>query len=139
MVGADLLDVSALVALFWEGHTAHDVARRWFHKQGEAEWATCALTQCGFVRIVSNRAFSRDAVTPAQALAQLEMNLAQPGHKFWPMNLGAAEAIKLSGIAVEGHQQVTDLYLIGLAVKHGGRLVTFDKALKRAGKHVVVL
>ncbi len=55
------------------------------------------------------------------------------------MDLSRPEALRLSGIGIESYQQVTDIYPIGLAVKNKGRLVTFNKALGKLGKHVAVL
>lgn len=137
--GQSLLDLSLLMALWWPAHAAHEEARRWFRRYSAAGWATCPLTQAGFVRLASNRSFSRDAAPPAEAVRIMRMNLADAAHRFWPMDLTFAEAVELSGVELEGHRQVTDLYLIGLAVKHKGRLVTFDKALGKLSKHVTVI
>lgn len=136
-----LLDVNVLVALFWPRHMMHDVATIWFHRQDRAKatWATCALTEAGFVRVLSNPIVNQGTLTPLRVTGVLEKNLKHPAHKFWAMDLSWPEALRLSGFEIEVHQQVTDIYLVGLAIKHKGRLVTFDKALGKAGKHVTVL
>ncbi|MBI5280665.1 MAG: VapC toxin family PIN domain ribonuclease [Candidatus Solibacter usitatus] len=128
-----------LVALWWPAHAAHGVARRWFRDHGRGGWATCPMTQSGFVRTISNPSFSRDAATPEEAVAILQMNLAGPAHCFWPMDLPLAEALSLSGVKLRGHRQLTDLYLLGLAAKHGARLVTLDRALGGLNKDVILL
>ncbi len=134
-----LLDVNMVLALFWPPHSSHAAALRWFSKNAADGWATCALTQSGFVRLMSNPGVTMGDVSAEDALERLKENCEAAGHEFWPMNLGFAEAVRLSGVKLEGHRQVTDIYLIGLAVKHKGRLVTFDKALGRLSKSVVVL
>jgi hypothetical protein len=136
-----LLDVNVLVALLWPQHLMHPAARDWFqHRAGvKGGWATCALTEAGFVRVLSNPSVNQGNLTPLRVTTVLEENLRRPGHRFWAMDLGWPEALRLSGIEIEIYQQVTDIYLIGLAVKNKGRLVTFDKALGKLSKHVVVL
>ncbi len=62
----DLLDVTVLVALAWPNHVHHHSARRWFaHRPGP--WATTPVTECGFVRVSSDRVVIPDAVTPEAA------------------------------------------------------------------------
>ena len=121
-----LLDVNVLIALMWPTHTAHDRVRRWFGKHGPDGWATCPLTQAGFVRVVSNPAFSSDAVIPAEAMAILDANLDQESHRFWKDEITMSAAVKPFRGRVVGHRQVTDAYLLGLAVRNGGRLATLD-------------
>lgn len=136
-----LLDVNVLVALLWPQHVMHRAARRWFqrHTASKGTWATCALTQAGLVRVLSNPAVSQGTLTPLRITAVLEENMRRPGHRFWAMDLSWPEALRLSGIEIESHHEVTDVYLLGLAIKNKGRLVTFDKGLGKAGKHVLVL
>ena len=121
-----LLDVNVLIALLWARHEHHVAALRWFAGASERGWATCSLTQLGFVRIVSNAAFSADAVRPSQAVAILETNLRHPTHATWEDRWGAVAVLEPFAGGLIGHRQVTDAYLLGLAIKHGGRLATFD-------------
>lgn len=121
-----LLDTNVLVALLWPTHAQHQAAARWFTKHRAKRWATCALTEAGFVRVVSNPAFSRDAVTPREAAELLAANLAAPDHDFWACDLSFGSAVAASGPRLVGHQQVTDAYLLGLARKHRGMLATLD-------------
>ncbi len=124
-----LLDTSVLVALLWPSHSNHDLAVKWFAGHRSRGWATCPITQAGFVRIVSNPAFSRDAVTPREASAVLAANTAAKDHTFWPDDFSLAEGIAIAGSRLIGHQQVTDAYLLGLAVRHGGILATMDRTI----------
>jgi toxin-antitoxin system PIN domain toxin len=138
-MSASLLDVNVLVALFWPAHQHHRRAQAWFVKSGAAGWATCAATQAGFVRTVSNPAATPEAVSPAEALELLSYNLRHPAHEFWPMDLGLAEGVARSGLRVVGHRQIADAYLLGLAAARKSRLVTFDRGLGEAPKHLVTL
>jgi uncharacterized protein len=129
-VKAALLDINILAALLWPTHEHHDVAHRWFGGRGDALWATCSLSQLGFVRIVSNPAFSRDALSPLEALALLAENLAHPAHEFWTDSLQVPLAVKGMEARLQGHKQLTDAYLLALAHRRKGVLATFDRGLR---------
>lgn len=124
-----LLDVNALVAMFWPAHAFHDATLKWFAREARREWATCPFTQAGFVRIISNPAFSRDAVTPEEAARVLSANLEHRFHRFWPDAIGYVEAVKLFEGKLTGHRQITDAYLLGLAIQNNGKLATLDRAI----------
>jgi hypothetical protein len=124
-----LLDTNLLIALLWPSHERHELAVKWFTRHRAKGWATCPLTQAGFVRIVSNPAFSRDAVQPREAIQVLSANTASKDHLFWPDELPVAEALAFAGVRLMGHQQVTDAYLLGLAIRRGGVLATLDQRI----------
>lgn len=124
-----LLDTNLLIALLWPSHERHDVALKWFTRHRAKGWATCPFTQAGFVRIVSNPAFSRDAVQPREAIQVLSANTAAKDHAFWLDELPVAEAVAFTGVRLLGHQQVTDAYLLGLAIRRGGVLATLDQRI----------
>lgn len=126
-----LLDVNVLIALLWPAHEHFDAAHDWFAtRAGRARWATCPLTQLAFVRIVSNPAFSPDALAPAEALGLLERNLVHPAHQFWPDDVSLVESVGPLGSRLQGHRQLSDVYLLGLALKHRGKLASFDGGLR---------
>ena len=127
---AALLDINILTALLWPTHEHHDVAHRWFAGRGNAPWATCSLSQLGFVRVVSNPAFSRDALSPVEALALLAENLAHAAHEFWTDSQQVPPAVKGMEARLQGHQQLTDAYLLALAHRRKGVLATFDRGLR---------
>lgn len=139
MSGANLLDANVLLALFWPRHTGHAAVRRWFASHRNQAWATCALTEAGFARLLSHPALTLGHVQPQEALQLLLENSKDSRHEFWPMDIPLPEAIRLSGVPLEDHQQVTDLYLLGLACHRGGRLITFDEKLAKASRHAVLL
>ena len=124
-----LLDVNVLIALGWNGHPDHSAAQAWFARNNSKGWATCPFTQAAFVRIVSNPAFSSDAVSPSEALNLLTTNLNHPRHQFWTDNLSLRDAIRRFEDRLVGHQQITDAYLLGLAIQKKGKLATLDQSI----------
>jgi toxin-antitoxin system PIN domain toxin len=127
-----LLDVNVLIALGWPNNKHHDSARRWFASiaAGDAggNWATCPLTQCAFVRISTNPKAVGAALTPAQAVAAIARMTAHEHHVFWADDLPLASPY-FPAAALQGHQQITDAYLLALCASRGGRLATFDTAI----------
>ena len=124
-----LLDVNVLVAMMWPPHRFHERANRWFEGLNEARWATCSFTQAAVVRLLSNESFASLLLEPAKAAQLLAENLRRPGHVFWPMDIGYAEAIFPFASRIVGHRQVTDAYLLGLAMHKNGRLATMDRSI----------
>ena len=118
MVG--LLDVNVLVALSWPEHEAFARSHRWFARHAAAGWATCPITQAGFVRVVSNPAFSMLTITPREALANLAITMKHSGHHFWRDDISLVQATEPFAARMVGHQQITDAYLLGLAIHHKG-------------------
>jgi hypothetical protein len=124
-----LLDVNVLVALFDPDHVHHEVAHDWFADAGRSGWATCPLTEAGFVRVLSNPAYS-GAVTRAVDMAgRLRRFCASGGHVFWPDELSLLDGSRFDLSRGAGHRQLMDVYLLGLAHTRGGRLVTFDRTI----------
>jgi uncharacterized protein len=103
--------------------------QNWFAKHGEGGWATCPLTQAAFVRILSNPAFSPNALTPRDSVSLLESNLAHASHKFWPDDLTLTQALDGLSVQLTGHQQITDAYLLGLAMRKGAKLASMDRSV----------
>lgn len=124
-----LLDTNVLIALLWPAHPFHRLAQDWFHNNARHGWATCPITQSGFVRIVSNASFSLDALSVSDAVALLDRNLQHPAHRFWPDELTLAQSIALLQKPLQGHRQLTDAYLLGLAIHKDGHFVTFDRKI----------
>lgn len=125
MVG--LLDVNVLVALSWPAHIHHELAQAWFEKHRKLAWATCPTTQAGLVRVLSNPAMSRDALSPAEAFEHLQ-NLTQvPGHVFWADDRSLVGSRFVGVERIVGYRQVTDAHLLGIALRHGGTLVSLDR------------
>jgi uncharacterized protein len=124
-----LLDVNVLIALFNEHHVHHEPAHDWFADHQDDPWATCPLTENAFVRILSDPA-QRPALLPLPALAgHLERFRRDGRHEFWPDGVSLRDDTLFDLSRVRGHRQLTDVYLLGLAVNHGGCLVTFDRSI----------
>ena len=123
------LDVNVLVALSWPGHQFHDVVERWFESTGSKGWATSPIVETGFVRILSNPAFSRRAVTPVEAIDALRITLEHPGHQFWADDISVPEGLVSIAKGISGHQLVTDAYLVALAIHHRGKRATLDQRI----------
>lgn len=124
-----LLDVNVLAALAWPNHVHHGLAHRWFRAHRRDGWATCPLTESGFVRVSSNRRAIPGAVTPADAIALLRRMRRVAGHVFWADDVSPAESDVTPFGRVAGYRQVTDAHLLALALRRGGALVTLDQGL----------
>lgn len=139
-----LLDVNMLLALFDRAHASHARALVWWSVNEAAGWASCPLTQNGFVRIASQSAYPRPARL-SDAMGVLAGQIAKPSHELWPDDISIADPSLFDLAFILGPNQITDVYLLALAVKHGGRLVTFDRgvplrAVRGAeARHLVVL
>jgi toxin-antitoxin system PIN domain toxin len=124
-----LLDVNLLIALAWPNHVHHRSALRWFDRTRKAGWATCPLTQSGFVRVSSNEHILPGARSPREALALLRRIVALPGHVFWEDDLSIAATDLIDETRLLGHRQITDAHLLALALRHGGQLATLDRGI----------
>ena len=124
-----LLDVNVLVAMAWPMHRAHTHVHAWLSLHARHGWATCPLTQIAFVRLLSNPAFSPRSLTPLDALALLQANLDHPAHTFWSDAFSVMRALEPCAQGLTGHQQVTDAYLLGLAIHKKGKLATMDRGI----------
>jgi toxin-antitoxin system PIN domain toxin len=139
-----LFDVNVLLALFDRAHTHQSRALEWSARNRRFGWASCPLTQNGFVRISCQPGYARPALLP-DALAVLGRQLAEPDHEFWPDDICITDAQVFDHTGILSPNQITDVYLLALAVKNGGRLVTFDRgvpirAVRGAGaEHLVVI
>jgi toxin-antitoxin system PIN domain toxin len=122
-----LLDVNVLVALAWPNHVHHRAARTWFEKSHARGWATCSVTENGFVRISSNPRVVDEARTPAEAILLLRRLVELEGHEFWIDDVSIARCESIDIERIRGYRQVMDAHLIALAERRGGRLATFDR------------
>jgi hypothetical protein len=126
-----LIDVNVLIALFDAAHVHHDRARAWWRANREAGWASCSLTQNGFVRVVSHPSYPKP-VSLGLALEALAAQTALPEHEFWSDDVSITDGALFDRSRLYGPRQITDAYLLAPAVRHGGRLVTFDDAIALA-------
>lgn len=123
-----LLDVNVLIALFDETHVHHETAHDWFADERGTGWATCTITENGFLRILTNprAAVADDRET---VFASLRTFCGSGGHVFWHDTVSLRDERLFDASVLVSHKQLTDVYLLGLAVKMKGRLATFDASV----------
>ena len=122
-----LLDVNLLLALLDPMHVHHESAHRWFAEKGQKAWATCPITENGFVRIASHPNYPNRPGDVAAVLAVLRQLCEAPGHQFWSEDIGILQVLQSDAIIT--HIQITDVYLLGLAVHKGGKLASLDQRI----------
>jgi uncharacterized protein len=120
-----LLDVNVLIALLDADHVHHDRAWSWFRAETPDGWASCPITQNGCLRIMSHPNYPNALPTSAVA-ARLGEATRHPRHEFWADDVSLLDARVADHTRLLRPRQVTDLYLVALAVHHEGRLATFD-------------
>lgn len=130
-----LLDVNVLVALFDPDHIHHEVAHDWFADHRHAGWATCPITENGFVRVLANPAYAGTVARTADVVSRLRQFCQGGGHEFWPDTPSLCDDSIFDDSLVSGHRQLTDIYLLAVAHARGGCLATFDRGIPiRAAK-----
>jgi uncharacterized protein len=137
-----LLDVNALVALVDEDHIHHAAALKWFNALGSHEWGLCPLSEAGFLRVITRPDAGGRSMEEAAAVLSRLAKL--PTCRYWPMTVGWPEIATPLADRIFGHQQITDAWLLGLAIRERGILVTFDRAMRHmAGddfaRHLLIL
>ena len=139
-----LLDINVLIALLDPDHSLHQRAREWFSRNAATGWTSCPITQNGCVRIMANPGYPNPLPVPA-VMERLREATRSPYHEFWADDVSLLESRIAEVSRIHGPRQVTDLYLLALAVHRDGRFVTFDasvpvSAIKAAEKrHLVTL
>jgi hypothetical protein len=127
-----LLDVNVLVALFDPDHVHHEAAHAWFADEGRENWATCPLTEAGFIRVLSSPRYAGTVTRAADLAERLRRFCGSGGHVFWQDDVSLLDGSLFDLASIAGHRQLTDVYLLGLAHSRRGRLVTFDRAIPLA-------
>jgi len=139
-----LLDVNVLIALLDADHSLHGHATQWFGSHARAGWASCPITENGCVRIMSHPGYP-NALPVRAVIERLVDASASTFRAFWPDDISLLDAQVADPARIHGPRQLTDLYLLALAVRHGGQFVTFDgsvsvDAVRRAAKkHIINL
>lgn len=129
-----LLDVNVLIALLDADHALHVPAMRWFESNARFGWASCPITQNGCIRIMSHPGYPNPP--PLQVVIErLAAATATDLHEFWPDDVSLLDAATIDATRVHGPRQVTNVYLLSLAVRHRGRFATFDGSIAREAVH----
>ncbi len=138
-----LLDVNVLLALLDADHVDHRGARSWLKRDIALGWASCAITQNGFVRVVTQERYP-SPVSTKEATHRLRRATDTEHHQFLPSDISILDEVVRAN-RIHGSRQVTDVYLLALAVEHGCRFVTFDRSVPLSAvvgakaKHLVTL
>lgn len=133
--GPFLPDVNVLVALIDPMHNQHATAHDWFQRHAGSGWATCPLTENGVLRIVGHARYRNPVGSPAACAMSLSSLCDYPGHRFWPDDISLLRSERVDLGKLGASAQVTDTYLLALAMHHGGRLASFDRRLVTSAVH----
>lgn len=124
-------DVNVLLAMHDRDHQSHDAVHQFVSGQTKFRWATCAVTEAGFVRVASSPAYPGIELTPAEAAAILASTAASLGqHTFWQRIPSFLDPELFALEALQGHRQVTDTLLLGVCKINRGKLLTLDSKIR---------
>ena len=126
-----LLEINVLLALLDRDHILHERGRHWFEQEVQHGWASCAVTENGFIRILSQPSYP-SPVSTRQATQLLAAATSAGHHEYWDSHVSILDETIFDHSRIHGPRQLTDVYLLGLATYHGGRLVTFDQTIALA-------
>lgn len=129
MAPVALLDVNVLVALFFPEHVHHDIAHDWFGEHRQHGWATCPVTENGFIRVASQQPTETGLIRAADAVDHLARFCSDPHHQRWNDVVSLSDPNLFAPEFVGSHRHITDVYLLGLAVHLKGALLTFDRSI----------
>ena len=124
-----LLDVNMLIALIDADHPHHAIATSWFNANSWLGWATCPITENGCLRVLSQPRYPNPFGIIGATERLLSLTSA-PGHEFIADNISLLTPGVIDISAVSGHRQLTDIYLLALAVRHDLRFVTLDRGIQ---------
>ena len=122
-----LLDVNVLISLLDANHEHHAATMGWW-SQNNDPWASCPITQNGYLRIVTQKGYG-NTISFEEAIKKLTEAVSSPDHEFLPDNISLLDQKLFAHKQVRGPKQLTDIYLLALSVSHGARLVTFDQGI----------
>lgn len=126
-----LLDVNVLIALLDADHAHHRVASQWLADNLKQGWASCPITQNGCLRIMSQPGYP-NPMPVSQVIERLAEAAETRHHEFWPDRISLLDASAIVRERLLGPKQLTDAYLLALAVANQGRFVSFDRAVSLA-------
>jgi toxin-antitoxin system PIN domain toxin len=124
-----LLDVNVLIALIDPLHIEHNRAHDWFDAIGRHSWATSPMTENRALRVLSHPSYSNSPGSPPVIAQMLQEFCTLSGHVFWPDDVSLLDPRRVDTSRLLATTQITDSYLLSLAVAHEGQLATFDRRL----------
>ena len=124
-----LLDVGALISLLDANHEHHAAVMGWFN-QNQNCWASCPITQNGYLRIVTQERYP-NTISIDEAIRKLTQAVSTPDHKFLSDDISLLDQELVAHEHIQGNKQLTDIYLLALSTFHGVRFVTLDISVPR--------
>jgi uncharacterized protein len=124
-----LFDVNVLIALLDSDHIGHTAATAWLGAQLQYGWASCPITENGTARIMASPGYV-NPLPVAAILERLASAKATEHHRFWPDDVSLTDTQVFKHTELLGSKQITDRYLLALAVRNEGRFVTFDQGIR---------
>ncbi len=123
--------MNVLIALVDADHLSHGTVRKWFLRNHESGWATCPITENGMVRVLSQPKYQSGQRTPAEVVDTLNAlkSAFADSYQFWTDDVSLSDSSRFDPALIAGTKQVTDVYLLGLAARHKGALVSLDRSL----------
>jgi toxin-antitoxin system PIN domain toxin len=122
-----LLDVNLLLALFDAEHAHHEAAHAWWGQETTESWSTCAITENGFLRIATGKAYPAIDEDFATLVEDFRAFCQHRDHVFWSADISLIDIIPNS-VQVRPNE-ITDIYLLALALTRGGKLATLDQKI----------
>ena len=119
-----LLDVSVLLSLLDRNHYHHAAVMGWWD-QNDDPWASCPITQNGYLRIVTQPRYP-NTISVNEAIGKLTKAVSARGHQFLPDDISLLDETLVVHQDIGGPGQMTDVYLLALSVAHDARFVTLD-------------
>jgi toxin-antitoxin system PIN domain toxin len=126
-----LFDINVLLALMDPDHVHHERVRSWWAREREHGWASCPISQNGFIRVISQRSYTSSKPI-ADAIAILRRATSRPDHQFWPDDISILDREAIDSARLLGPSQLTDVYLLALSTRRGGRFATLDRGISTA-------
>ena len=123
-----LLDVNILIALLNENHLHHSAACAWLEEHINDGWASCPITQNGCIRILSQPSYP-NAIGVQEAIRLLREATSTQHHHFVPDDASLLDSALVDDQRLLSARQITDVYLLALAVAHGMRFATLDRSV----------
>jgi uncharacterized protein len=124
-----LFDVNVLIALLDSDHVGHTAATAWLAAQLQHGWASCPITENGTARIMASPGYT-NPLPVAAILQRLATAKATEHHRFWPDDVSLTDTEVFRHTELLGPKQISDRYLLALAVRNKGRFVTFDQGIR---------
>ena len=124
-----LIDVNLLFAIHQPAHEDFEPATRWFTGTGIRSFATCPITQAGLLRLLTQGVPNAQVFRLQEAREALAHLTSLPGHSYWQDKQDFITATGKFYTRLQGHRQITDAYLLGLAIHNRGKLATLDRGI----------